>query len=443
MQRSFRRWQRLGSWWRLTMFWTGAVVTGLVAVAFAWGSDHAQKWFLGVAANGTLARWLVPPLGFALIAWLTNRYFSEARGSGIPQTIAALQMQAGAQRDRLLSLKNAAGKFVLTIAALGCGASIGREGPTVQIGASIMYSLRNWARLRVAGLDRSLILAGGAAGVAAAFNTPLAGVVFAIEELSRSFEQRATGAIFVAVVLAGVTAIGLNGNYAYFGMTHSVLPGAFGWVAVPLCGLCGGVAGGIFARCMLFVRSAVPIVIRRWPLLTPVRLALLCGVLVAALGALSDGETIGTGYAQARMLVQQEGMPGPLFAVEKFAATLMSYAAGIPAGIFAPSLAIGAGLGGLLGTFWSVAPVGTMVVLTMVAYFAGVVQAPLTALVIVGEMTGDRSLTLPLMAAALIGRGASSLLCHQSLYQSLALPFMKSAPVAHARSGGPDLPRAG
>jgi len=426
--RRLRRWHRPGVWWRMMMFWGGAVLTGIVAVGFAKGSDHAQSWFHALAQSRQWYFWVIPPLGFMLISALTHRFFAEARGSGIPQTIAALHLHAHPQRQRLLSLRNATGKFFLTIASLACGASIGREGPTVQIGASIMYSLGRWVRLPAAGLDRGLILAGGAAGVAAAFNTPLAGVVFAIEELSRSFEHRSAGIIFVAVVLAGVTSVGLTGNYAYFGGTDSVLPGGWGWLAVPLCGVCGGLAGGLFARCMLLVRSVVPSLSRRIPALTPMRVALICGVLVALLGALSAGETFGTGYAQARTLVQQEGMPGPFFAVEKFAATLVSYAAGIPAGIFAPSLSVGAGLGGMLATITGLAPAATMVVLTMAAYFAGVVQAPLTALVIVGEMIGDRSLTLPLMAAALLGRGASSLVCRESLYQSLAVAFMARGP---------------
>jgi len=410
------------------VFWAGAVLTGVVAVAFAMGSDHAQTLFHALSLNQPFWAWVLPPAGFALIAWLTNRHFSEARGSGIPQTIAALSLPPGPLRDRLMSLKNAAGKFVLTILALGCGASVGREGPTVQIGAAIMYSLGKAVRLPAAGLHRGLVLAGGAAGVAAAFNTPLAGVVFAIEELSRSFEQRSAGIIFAAVVIAGVTSIALTGNYTYFGSTEAMLAGGRGWLAVPVCGVIGGLAGGLFARSMLLMRHIVPAAIARYRLLSPVRVALLCGVLVAVLGWISGGETFGTGYEQARGLLQQEGGVGPWFALLKFLATLVSYAAGIPAGIFAPSLAVGAGLGGSISGFVDLAPAGTLIVLTMAAYFAGVVQAPLTALVIVGEMIGDRALTLPLMAAALVGRGASALVCRESLYQSLALAFIGREP---------------
>jgi H+/Cl- antiporter ClcA len=136
----------------------------------------------------------------------------------------------------------------------------------------------------------------------------------------------------------------------------------------------------------------------------------------------------GTGYGEARAVVQQEGIPTNLFALMKALATLVSYVTGIPGGIFAPSLAVGAGLGGTLSLYLPYAPGGAIVLLTMAAYFAGVVQAPLTALVIVSEMTGNRDLTLPLMAVTLLGRGASALICRESLYRALAAAFIDKAP---------------
>ncbi|MEZ5498881.1 MAG: chloride channel protein [Steroidobacteraceae bacterium] len=419
------------AWLRRLVFWVGAISTGAVAVAFAHGADEAQALFRTLTERSAVWAFAAPPLGLALIVWLTNRFFFEARGSGIPQTIAALHLHPGDTRDRLLSLRNAAGKFFLTIGALACGASVGREGPTVQIGAAIMHSLGRAVRLPAAGVSRGLILAGGAAGVAAAFNTPLAGVVFAIEELSRSFEQKTSGIIFAAVILAGITSIALVGNYAYFGSTTALLAHIQDWVVVPVCGIAGGLAGGVFARGMLVLRRSVPHLIANVRWLNPITVALACGVILAALGWLSDGTTFGTGYEQARELLQQETLPNPWYALEKFAATLVSYAAGIPAGIFAPSLAVGAGLGGLISMTTDAAPVGAVVVLTMAAYFAGVVQAPLTALVIVSEMVGERALTLPLMAAAFVGRGSSALVCRESLYLSLSKSFLGTRQLQH------------
>jgi H+/Cl- antiporter ClcA len=435
--RLLRHWLQPGPWVRRLVFWGGAVATGAVAVAFAAGSDLALRFCHAAAKQNAFWPWLAPPLGLALVAWLTRRVFPGAQGSGIPQTIAALSLTSTDARNRLLSMRIAVGKFLLTILGLASGASVGREGPTVQIGASIMHSLGRLARFPAADLDRGLILAGGAAGVAAAFNTPLAGIVFAIEELSRSFEERNSGTIFTAVILAGVTSVALVGNYTYFGSTQASLPESRMWLVVPICGVLGGLAGGIFARCMLRLRRGLPGQLGAMSVHRPVRFAFLCGLVVAFLGWASSGATFGTGYVEARALVQQEVAPNSWFALGKALATLASYATGIPAGIFAPSLAVGAGLGGTLSMYVDFAPGGAVVVLTMAAYFAGVVQAPLTALVIVSEMTGNRSLTLPLMAVALIGRGASALVCRESLYRALALTFLNSAAAEPAKGPAP------
>ncbi len=420
-----RRWRRPGPWIRTLVFFGGAVTTGAVAVAFARGSDLALALFHWGAKENPLWPWIAPPFGLAMVAWLTARVFPGAQGSGIPQTIAALSLATTEERDRLLSMKIAVGKFFLTLAGLASGASAGREGPTVHIGASIMHSLRRLVRFPPADLDRGLILAGGAAGIAAAFNTPLAGVVFAIEELSRSFDEQNSGTIYTAVILAGVTSVALVGNYTYFGATQAVLGEPRMWLVVPICGVLGGVAGGVFARCMLRLRAGLPRRLTEMRAKTPVRFAFVCGLLVALIGWISSGATFGTGYTEARALVQNEVAPNNWFPLLKALATLASYVTGIPAGIFAPSLAVGAGLGGTLSNFLHFAPSGAIVVLTMAAYFAGVVQAPLTSLVIVSEMTGNRSLTLPLMAVTLLGRGASALVCRESLYRALAATFMR------------------
>ncbi|HVN41425.1 MAG TPA: chloride channel protein [Steroidobacteraceae bacterium] len=416
-----------GEWRRRLVFWGGAVATGAAAVLFALGSDLAIRAFRGACQALHWWPFLATPVGLALGAWMTRRWFPGSEGSGIPQTIAALNMASEAERDRVLSLRIALGKVLVSLIALASGASIGREGPTVQVGASIMHSLRRFARFPAVDLDRGLILAGGAAGVAAAFNTPLAGVVFAIEELSRSFEERTSGVILVAVMFAGVTSMALVGDYTYFGSTSATLTTASTWASVPLCGIAGGLAGGLFSRVMLSARMRLPAPVRRFSTSRPVVFAAGCGLLLAVIGWASGGTTYGTGYVEARGILQQGVMPAPAFALLKALATIVSYVSGIPGGIFAPSLAVGAGLGGQLHAWLPIAPAGAFVVLSMAAYFAGVVQAPLTALVIVLEMTDDRSLLLPLMAAALLGRAASAIVCRQPLYRSLAERFMPPA----------------
>lgn len=413
-------------WLLRLVFWGGAISVGIVAVLFALGAELAQWCFRQILAISPWLPFLVTPGGLALSTWLSRRYFEGSQGSGIPQTIAALQLDDQDKLSRLLSLRIAFGKIALTFLALCSGASIGREGPTVQIGASIMFSLRRFSRFTYSDQIRALIIAGGAAGVSAAFNTPLAGIVFAIEELSRTFEQRTSGLVLTAVIFAGVAAHGVLGNYAYFGKVTTSLGDGGGWGAIIVCGLVGGIAGGLFSRLLVvFASRGWSGSFGEWVRRSPVAFAALCGLILAIIGVLSGHHSYGTGYEEVRDILANGDEDYPAFALYKFLATLVSYMSGIPGGLFAPSLAIGAGLGSSLAHFLPQVPPGTMVVLGMAAYFAGVTQAPLTTFIIVMEMTDNHSVVLPLMATALIAHGLSRVVCPEPLYKALAEIFMR------------------
>jgi H+/Cl- antiporter ClcA len=279
---------------RSVLFWGGAVLVAGIAMTFAAAANGAAHLFSRTVAGRLWLPFVVSPAGLALSVWLTRTVFPGAQGSGIPQTIAALQL-GEAPVDRILSLRIAVGKVCLTLLGLLCGAAIGREGPTVQIGAAVMHTLGRWARTPSLELRRALILAGGAAGIAAAFNTPLAGIVFAIEELSRSFESRTSGVVLTAVILAGATSLAVLGNYTYFGTTSAVLPFGAAWLAVPLCSVAGGVLGGLFSRALILAASGWTGAFGRFFVRRPVVFAVLCGLALAAIGAASGGTTFGTG----------------------------------------------------------------------------------------------------------------------------------------------------
>jgi H+/Cl- antiporter ClcA len=412
-------------WRRRLLFWAGAGLVGLAAVGFAWLADGAQHLFRSVMAVDPLLIFLLAPGGLALSVWLTRSLFPGAQGSGIPQVIAALHEPEPARVGALLTLRIALGKVLLTLLGLASGASIGREGPTVQVGASIMYALGRWQRLPRPETIRIMVLAGGAAGVAAAFNTPLAGLVFAIEELSHALRLRTGSLTLTAVVIAGVTAILAVGDYVYFGVSHAVLPLGTGWLAVALCGVAGGLLGGLFSSALLQLPRFFPAPLGRLAAGRPVAFAALCGLMIALIGWASGGTSYGTGYEQARLLVEgQPGLPAD-FMLWKLLATIASYLSGVPGGIFAPSLSIGAGLGQNLSALVPMAPAASVVLLGMVAYFAGVVQAPITAAVIVMEMTGNHALMVPLMATSLLAFLVSRLVCRRPLYGSMAQRFLR------------------
>jgi len=419
IRKSRRRLFSPNAWKIRLVFWSGAILVGLICVAFAELAELANQQFLAVSKINPYLPLILTPVSLGIIAWLTRRFFSGSEGSGIPQTIAALDIS---QKSAVLSFKIAFAKIFLTLGGLLSGASIGREGPSVHIGASIMFSLGRIVRFPPHYMERGLILAGGAAGVAAAFNTPLAGIMFAIEEMSRSFEQRISGIVTTAVVFAGVTAIAVLGQYHYFGQsTASFTVFDSAWLAIPLCGIVGGLAGGLFAQSLISSsRKLLPYFISH-----PVLVALFFGCLLALINYFSDYSAAGTGYIEAKAIIDQSGTFNPWYPLEKIAATLASYLTGIPGGIFAPSLAAGAGIGDNLAHWFPLSSLENMILLGMVGYFAGVVQSPLTAFIIVMEMTNNQNMILPLMGTAFIAYGTSHLICPKPLYSALAEAFIK------------------
>jgi H+/Cl- antiporter ClcA len=408
-------------WKARSVLWTAAAAIGGAAVAFAGLADLAQATLRRLLGLWFWWPWILAPLGFCAINWLTRRFFPGAEGSGIPQTIFALQADAGERGAQLLRLRIVTGRALLAAVGLLCGGSIGREGPTVHVGAAIAQAFGRWMPHGGASAQRrALILAGGAAGVAAAFNTPLAGIVFAIEELSRSFEERASGTTLTAVLLAGVIAIALVGDYTYFGqpvVTKS--PSAFSASTLGVA-VIGGLAGGVFSRLTLSGVRSLP-----WWLLGSVRakrpwlFAGACGLAVAALGSVSGGLTYGTGYAEARSILEGNVHLPWFYAPARALGTLLAYLSGIPAGLLAPSLSVGAGLGQLVADAANLGRPAPFAILGMCGYLAGVTQAPITSLVIVMEMTTQHAMVLPLMITAAIATTVSKLFS-PPLYRTLA-----------------------
>lgn len=410
--------------WKIRfLFWSGAVIVGLVASGFAIASERANAGFQQLIEISPYLPFAVCPLGLVLVSWLTVKFFPGSQGSGIPQSIAALQMVEHSSRSAVLSFRIAIGKIALTLLGLICGASIGREGPTVHIGAAIMFSLGRFARFPHHYMDKGLILAGGAAGIAAAFNTPLAGILFAVEEMGRSFEERTSGVLLTGVFLAGITAIVIQGNYTYFGTTDASLATSQFLVPILACGITGGLLGGLFSTALIKgSKKLAPLIKRR-----PIVVALVCGLGIATAGLLSGNTAYGTGYAQATAIITGSDNLPDSYPFMKMLATLFSYLSGIPGGIFAPALATGAGLGADIAGWLPGLPTSAIIILGMVGYFTGVVQTPITAFVIVMEMTDNQDLLLPLMATSFVAYVTSRLVCPKPIYRILALGFLPVA----------------
>jgi len=408
-------------WKRRLALWFGAIVVALAAIVFTKASTWSYHLFLRMLGYGVWIPLIVTPVVFGLLAWATEGRLRATRGSGIPQVIGTLHIEDEGFRVHMLALPIAVGKMILTLIALAVGASIGREGPTVHVGAGLFYTIGKRFGFTDPKAASRFILAGGACGIAAAFNTPLAGVVFAIEELAGTFEHRFSGLLLTAVIIGGVVSLGIMGNYSYFGEVQASLPLGHAWLAVLLTGIICGLLGGLFARLILLTRHGPLAAIGRLRGYAPVLFATGCGLALALIGLLSHNSVYGTGYDQARAFVQEAAItPGQGFGIEKLLANVVSYWAGIPGGIFSPALAVGAGLGHNIAYFLPSIPAGTVVLLGMSAYLSGVTGAPLTSAVIAMELTDNQDMVIPIMAACLLARAAASLFCPTPVYKDFA-----------------------
>ncbi len=335
------------------------------------------------------------PLGLFL-AWFTTSWLSpESTGHGVPQIIASLAVRAGKIRARVAPVK-----IVATALTLGSGGSAGREGPIAQVGASLGSTAGRWAHLGESDV-RSLVAAGAAAGIAATFNAPIAGMFFAMEVILGSFSVAHLSTVAVAAVAGAVVSHGLLGTALTFSVPAYPLNNAWELALYATLGLLAVAIGYIFLRALDWW-DVIPDRLPTW--IRPGALALV----VAGIGFAAP-EVLGTGQAFIQDLLQGElthvWWALLVLAVAKSVATAATFGAGGSGGIFMPSLfigaSVGAGFASLIAPHWTVSPIssGAFALVGMAAAFAVMARAPLTAILIVFETTGDYGLVLPLITA--------------------------------------------
>ncbi|HMQ71210.1 MAG TPA: chloride channel protein [Rubrivivax sp.] len=386
-----------------------AAAAGLVVAGFTWLAESAYAAFESGRAQLPWAPLLWMPLVAAAIVWVVRRGFPGTAGSGIPQVMAAMDVRTTrAQRAPFVSLRTSLAKLVLTSAGMLGGLSLGREGPSVQVAAGILHHARRWLPARSAVNEHGLIAAGGAAGIAAAFNTPLGGVMFAIETLARRPESRSSGLLIGAIVLAGVMAVSIYGNVSYFGRIE--VPALDLALLGPglIVALLSGLGGGLFARVLVVSAAGSADRLSRWRAAYPVRFAAGCALAVAVIGLATGGAVFGSGAAQTRVLLEG-GELNPVYTPLKALATWLTAWSGVPAGVFAPSLAVGAGIGADVAAWTGYEHRAALIALGMAGFLAAVTQAPLTAFIIVMEMVAGQPMVLSLMACAMVASVVSRL----------------------------------
>jgi H+/Cl- antiporter ClcA len=276
-------------------------------------------------------------------------------------------------------------------------------------------------------LLRLLVLAGGAAGIASAFNTPVAGAVFAIEEMAHYQVNPLIGSrLLVVTALSGMSMLALVGYYTYFGTITAAMPWGWDWSAVLCIGIVGGLLGGAFSRILTIPIARFPRFLRYMVQRQPILFAGFCGLALAVIGTLSGGHAFCSSHPEAQTALFGQTVLPWSFSLLKWAATIVSYMSGIPGGIFAPSLATGAGLSAWFVPLFPHVPASVLAMLGMAAYFSGVVQSPITAAVIVLEMTNNIEMTVAVSAASMLGTAFSHIVCPKPIYAAMAEQFVEA-----------------
>ena len=406
-----------------------AVLVGLVAYYFAYMGRQSDIFRNAMAQETNWVLYLLPAVGLTIITLLRVRLFVGTEGTGIPQTMAALEMDADEDRTKMLSMRILVGKIILTTFGLFSGASMGREGPTVQAGACIMFCCRKFVDFPKQLVQRGLILAGGAAGIAAAFNAPIAGIVFSIEEIGKSFDKRNLGVLITVVLLACVVCIGLFGDYWFYGNVKTQQATTAMWVFVPVIAICMGVCGGAFSQFIVVAYPRIASLMNSRPVVAPMAI----GVAIGFVAWLSGGSSLGTGFVEAQQMLMDNHDMAWYYAPLRLSVTALTLLSGIPGGLFDPSLSAGAGFGqwftNLIHQFEWAASVDSKLVMmiAMACFFAAVVQSPVTAVVIMVEMTNSVHATLPMLVGALIAYEISKRICKTSIYTALASNYFNES----------------
>jgi chloride channel protein, CIC family len=407
--------------------------TGTISVCFRFALERADAWRNALVAWGHAGHdaafvliVLAAALATALAAWLVARVAPEASGRGIPHVEAVLRGTLPPAPLVLIPIK-----FVGGVLAIGAGLALGREGPTVQMGASIAHAIGVFFR-RNAPDCRVLLAAGAGAGLASAFNAPIAGAVFVLEELIRRFDTR-TALAALAALGASASAIAmarlLHGDLPDFHVPAQPFPG-FGMTAAHLLlGALLGLIGALYARAIVWTLSAASALGRTRRLGHPATRAAIIGAAVGVLAWIAPDLAGGGDALTERVLLGAGSVAGvsATFAL-RFVVGPVSYAAGVPGGIFAPLLTLGAQTGFVFGRAclaWfpdmaaATGDTATFAVVGMAALFAAVVRAPVTGIVLVTEMTASFTLLLPMLTACFTAMIVPMLLNVPPIYDSL------------------------
>ncbi len=414
---------------RAVPFWVASLLSGLIAVFYS------KVFLLAETTTSSLFRsvhWLlfiITPSCFFIAWWLVVRFEKFAGGSGIPQVMASIELAN--PRDnykirKLLSIRVIVVKIISSFFMILGGGVIGREGPTIQIAGSVFRKINQilpdwWPKIS----KRNMIMTGAAAGLAAAFNTPLGGIVFAIEELTKTHISYFRTALFTAVIIAGLTAQALFGPYLYLG--YPVIRGlsVYIFLGVILVAIIAGIGGSATGRILVIIINWKSRLKKRKQ---QVIFVLFCGLIVALLGFFSNAELIGSGKAiMTRILFTSDKYLPWYSPLVRMTGSVFSFSTGAAGGIFAPALSSGACIGSVLSGWMNLSDSNTnlLILSGMVGFLTGITRTPFTSSIIVLEMTDRHNLIFYLMLAGMVSGMISLLIDKHSLYDHLKVRYLQ------------------
>jgi H+/Cl- antiporter ClcA len=412
-------------------FWVASAITGIVAVLYARLFDLAEHTVLWIADMQWWVLFITCPVFFFLSWWTVNKFAPGARGSGIPQVMAAIDLSNPRDNQKvgyLLGLRVMLTKIVSSLLLVLGGGAIGREGPTIQIAGSVFKWVNdltpaNWPKVP----RKNMVITGAAAGLAAAFNTPLGGIVFAVEELARNHFKFFRTPLFVAVIIAGLTAQGLLGPYLYLG--YPKVSGTNWYIFFPImlvAAVCG--MGGAYMS-----RSIIAIL--RWKqsfTLPRHKLFYLMGaaLLMAAMGSFISTSVLGPGKEVMNdLLFTHEKQPVWYMPLLRFIGPVLSFTSGGAGGVFAPALSAGATFGALVAQWlqYADANANLLILSGMVGFLTGLTRSPFTSAILVLEMTDRHSVIFHLMLAGMISNLMAWTVDKKSLYDHLKKDYLHEA----------------
>ncbi len=395
-----------------------SITTIIVVVIFLQLADYAYALFKNIIQNNIYFSFLITPLVFVIVIYVDRKYCHFVGGSGIPQLVAANDSRNKKLRLKLLSIPIAFIKIGLVCMATFGGASISFGGPSAHIGGCIFYHFAHFIKLKRKLLIHSFIAIGGSAGLIIVFNAPIAGFLFAYEEIGRKLKQQML--IFIAIILSVIYLLLSPYNKTAYLMNLSHLSPDLSslYQLIPLVLICA-LFGGLFAKSAIFL-------INRFASgkLTKVLLFVFgLSLFIAVLNIISNGQVAGSGYEQAQQLLSGQTLT-PYFALTKLLASIASFVSTIAGGIFMTSITVGIAIGAESIDFVDINP-QTVMILASIAYLSAVIRAPLSSALLVLEMTASFNLLLVAIFTAYISSFVSKMICKQTLYESLASSYLK------------------